>query len=400
MLKSLKTTFRVLCFLLAVYLTAKQIMLYIENPDASVISYKRFNENPEDKYSTVSFCFANDPSVIYNDDLKELYPSKGPEEPSFKEDYGKLLQGENSSVTNQHDMWNRIDAVDPGKFINQLHTFISEANFYTKDETDSLRYKKTLIEDANMEALNSLFYLSYQDPDHFCFTRQSESVGPLISKRKKDEISFDFNSIIDFENFRSYNGYFRVYIHYPRQLIRKFDEPTYEVLFQAIGPDIIEVSLAISYVSVLKKRPDANKKCNASLIDDDTEFKIKLSKEIGCVPIYWISTIKSNVSLERCNTVVQYQQIHSLIKNSTAFMNSYDPPCIELMTPVNVQEKLSGSLAGGRLLFTIPYVTEAFQEIQNVNAFSFETLWSSAGGFVGIFLGYSLLQVPELFDIN
>ena len=44
----------------------------------------------------------------------------------------------------------------------------------------------------------------------------------------------------------------------------------------------------------------------------------------------------------------------------------------------------------------ISHNTEDFQEIVNVKAFDVETLWSSVGGFIGIFLGYSLLQVPEL----
>ena len=39
---------------------------------------------------------------------------------------------------------------------------------------------------------------------------------------------------------------------------------------------------------------------------------------------------------------------------------------------------------------------ETYQEILNVKSFNVEALWSSIGGFVGIFLGYSLMQVPEL----
>ena len=42
------------------------------------------------------------------------------------------------------------------------------------------------------------------------------------------------------------------------------------------------------------------------------------------------------------------------------------------------------------------YLDNKYQEIVNEREFSFETFWSSVGGFVGIFMGYSLLQIPEL----
>ena len=38
-----------------------------------------------------------------------------------------------------------------------------------------------------------------------------------------------------------------------------------------------------------------------------------------------------------------------------------------------------------------------FQEIENVKDFGIESCWSAIGGFVGIFIGYSLRQLPEIF---
>ena len=88
------------------------------------------------------------------------------------------------------------------------------------------------------------------------------------------------------------------------------------------------------------------------------------------------------------------------MSNRSLIMNSYDQPCIEMMIPINVHEGKGTDLAVGFLSLSIPYATDIFQEIQNVKDFNIETLWSSAGGFVGIFLGYSLLQIPEIFDVK
>ena len=41
---------------------------------------------------------------------------------------------------------------------------------------------------------------------------------------------------------------------------------------------------------------------------------------------------------------------------------------------------------------------KTYQEIVNERDFGFESFWSSVGGFVGIFLGYSLLEFPDLLD--
>ena len=52
------------------------------------------------------------------------------------------------------------------------------------------------------------------------------------------------------------------------------------------------------------------------------------------------------------------------------------------------------------LKIVIRYSTEIYQEISNIRDYNLDTLWSSVGGFIGIFLGYSLLQLPELLQVD
>ena len=83
-------------------------------------------------------------------------------------------------------------------------------------------------------------------------------------------------------------------------------------------------------------------------------------------------------------------------------MSSYHPPCVEMRIPVSVHREISknnGGVEKGKLKLYLSYTTEDFQEIVNVKAFDVETLWSSVGGFIGIFLGYSLLQIPEILTV-
>ena len=45
----------------------------------------------------------------------------------------------------------------------------------------------------------------------------------------------------------------------------------------------------------------------------------------------------------------------------------------------------------------ILYEDNIYEEIQNAKSFDLESFVSGVGGFIGIFLGYSILQLPELF---
>ena len=400
MLQSTKLTFRILCFILAINLTVEQMQRYIENNDTSVMSYKHFNSN-ENKYPIFTFCFASDPNILYNDELKELYPLKNPKNDQSKENYNKILKGFSSPLANQTDIWEKIRSIEIRKLTHLLHTFIHMVNFNSKSKTKSRKYDRTLNESKNLVELRQFLYLSHQDPDQICFSRQTESTDDSDLLRKTDEVWIDLNPIIDSTTANKYNGYFRTYMHYPGQLIRNLDKPAYEITIEEfIGVTKLKVSVTVSFVSVLRKRPSANKKCNASLTDDDTEFRLKIVQRIGCIPIYWIGIVEDEDDLKPCKSVDNHQNIYSLIKNSSLVMNSYNQPCIEMMVPINLIEDRNPYLLPGYLILTIPYATEMFQEIQNVNDFDIQSLWSSVGGFVGIFLGYSLLQIPELFDVE
>ena len=41
-------------------------------------------------------------------------------------------------------------------------------------------------------------------------------------------------------------------------------------------------------------------------------------------------------------------------------------------------------------------VNDKFQVIENSRGFTAENCWSAIGGFIGIFVGWSLMQVPHL----
>ena len=69
----------------------------------------------------------------------------------------------------------------------------------------------------------------------------------------------------------------------------------------------------------------------------------------------------------------------------------YTPPCKELRTSGKFVN--NGFVGYDALILQLDYMTNTFKIIVNTQAFSVKDLWSQIGGFIGIFLGYSLLQV-------
>ena len=79
-------------------------------------------------------------------------------------------------------------------------------------------------------------------------------------------------------------------------------------------------------------------------------------------------------------------------------LNRFHESCTE-MTIVSSIQFGSTTLETEKRRFEIKvnHLTESYQEIANKKDFSGEALWSSIGGLVGIFLGYSMMQVPDSF---
>ena len=79
------------CTFFAVYMTMKQLLQFIENKDASSISYIQFNHSPKDKYPTYSLCLQG--LSIYSFQFEKLFYALGIDSPQ----YVGILKGEHGT---------------------------------------------------------------------------------------------------------------------------------------------------------------------------------------------------------------------------------------------------------------------------------------------------------------
>ena len=77
-------------------------------------------------------------------------------------------------------------------------------------------------------------------------------------------------------------------------------------------------------------------------------------------------------------------------------MSSYDPPCIEMTSVVKSTRDLEQRDQQFQMI--IQYVQSFYQEIENKKAYHFEFYFSSVGGFIGVCVGTSMMEIPKAFE--
>ena len=51
---------------------------------------------------------------------------------------------------------------------------------------------------------------------------------------------------------------------------------------------------------------------------------------------------------------------------------------------------------GDHSFLQISYVEKYYEKITQEEDFGFQDFWANLGGFIGIFLGYSMMQIPDI----
>ena len=378
-------SFQIVCFSVAGYFIVQQFQVYNSNQDLSYVSYKKFNDMPQDLYPLLSFCVYSSTTneMLMQDKMSNMNSTLTP----FL--YSDMLKGY-ANISNEFTQTSfddvTIDFFDD--MILWFHTNLKGNNY------------KNLWNSWWNDTQDAPFYISYQDPFYRCFTRKWAYVKNEIIKEEVLEI----NATKLFEKPRRK---IRVYFHYAGQLIRQLEKYAMEFRKQDFrqGDDILgsdQVLLDLNVVDVLRKRPDSFHPCNQSLINDDMEYINIVVEEIGCIPTYWerfASNIsKSFASLPPCNTTEQYLHLFNYYLPEEDVSNvtyRYMQPCEYLTTEVLVRTEVRDKTYKytDKLRFEVKYHTEIYKEAINKQACTLGNLWSSIGGFIGIFLGFSLLQV-------
>ena len=374
-------------------MSVSQIIRYLENRDTSSISYKILNQTPKDRYPTYSVCL-NGPTIFWKQEkllFKRLGLSSEQYVHTLKNNDGWRYEYDPSSQLYSKEYMSMHD-------ISKVH--FEEIQLRTEDVfeavnlvTGDLRLRKNQKNSTKKPQLRTIpFHIGFQAVDLVCFTR--DSIDETGSTRQRDIITlksdlFNLGKQLDLK--------IQIIVHYPGQLVREIDKPAYRSTLAAYrNRASIPLQLKISHITTLRKRARSNIPCNDTAEEDDRKFQAKLINVIGCIPLYWDYMRERHTGFGTCMSLNDVKRANYFVRNYNDILLSYDPPCIEMKTLVDFRRAEFQINRKGRI--RVFYIDKTYQEIENIQDFSFETFWSSLGGFIGIFLGCSVLQIPKILD--
>lgn len=399
--RRLKHILSMFCFFMAVYMILILLERYVENRDATTVAYKKYNEREIDKYPTFSFCFSGENFHWYNDhnifDAYELNATQ----------FESMLKGQDSrkyEFDQTSQTYKRQEVLmdeRKHKFFEKFHLQISDILSNEKFATESSEdYSNHDDRTSGMGNATKMF-VNYQNAETICFTRSSNDSLDLV--RIYDMLSFN-RSIL----FLYPNTMLDIYIHYPGQLIKVFDNPSFSSAFHDTGfapTDLTSNSLLefrIFQQTILRKRPNSKVGCNDQIENHDEDLKLAAIRKIGCVPIYLKHSLPEEANIAECKSKEDMKKAFKIIKSFKRIIDSTDKPCVEMFVASSYgwipQKKFDPSYPENlkEVAVRFLYRDKYYQEIEYVRDFGFESFMSGVGGFVGIFLGYSLRQIPEL----
>lgn len=376
-------SFTLICFFFAIYITTDQFKKYFKNEDISSFKIKSFSGQTTNRYPDISICYIVANKSFYN---KRNFPYK---------------------MTSLFEIFNDSNRNDGNDFTPQ---------------------PMGVFEDAWVNSRNGIssHYRSFRDRTGQPMDRNVvtwlNAITPCVTL-KLDYTPFDVlsrqNVYLNIEKMQKFK-FMGVFIHHPGQLIKGIgstytsDMSNAAALWMRIpGKYTPERNLAdvfITQVKILKRRSKPDDPCNEDLYDDDGRWVQEASRLLGCVPVFWKNIplyFNNSTKSIPCTTYGQYMEAYKYAKNTGKIAMSYDPSC-QTTTSISYSRIGSASKAGiyklilnelnlkELILLRISYKITEFEDITNERLFNQWDLFSQVGGTIGLLLGFTFLQIPDI----
>ena len=394
LIQGIVKVFQTTCFALAAYMTYLQFERYMENGDISSINFRTFNSQKIDTYPSFSMCLKGLNGEIYEQD--------------------QILS-----------MWNDVEYEKGAKmYQDALQGGGNFSNFIVKKNFDNITLDflndifisiQTHTKEGDFRQHDKLpIYNSYQDTRYICFTRDIKFEQNLLLNKEKVFL----NPVI----IANRSLTLMIFLHQEGELTKQLlsdHEPLIEFKYQdfmelfAMYEELYKTKsfytadIRISQVEVLRRRADSTIPCHDQYEEhnEDREWILEVMKLVGCIPSFWrryyysinnMKTLKSKLDI--CNNASDYVHINKYTShyNKMKKRNPKLKSCKQTSIFANVDIFWRGH-EKHEFLMQLSHINEEYKETLNTKGFNDETLLSAVGGYIGIFLGYSLLQLPSMF---
>ena len=201
----------------------------------------------------------------------------------------------------------------------------------------------------------------------------------------------------------SKEGLFSVSLSYPNQWLR-YSNQKISWNQEVFTNESYAMKFYMSTLEIMEYRNKRSKPCSNNWRQEDHEIRNEIIRRVKCYPPYWKNQQKNdkfeyptcakkdmrmiymNVScdnyIEPCRTISKASWYGSEVST-----NSYD-------------DKFEGGYPGRYILMYFSFPRKMFKEIYLVQSFTLETMIGNGGGYIGLCLGYSFLQLPAFLHTS
>lgn len=418
-----------ICLVATFYLVGISFLHYVENNDASAVNTRKYNSRSMDVYPTYTLCLVDDRAEKESFKHGGMYrtgyiaANQGISWPNgwggrkAWHKYRDFLRGNESKDKLKGKERQIMSEIDFRNATQPLAKFMKGIEVAERFEKDLGRQKEIFSPDItsidrndpkNRSTYESMLYLSHQSPNTLCYTRK------LTNKRSHKKVYEKLIFLAREVYMKSISDIF-LYVHHPGQFHRrKIQALRVNVYYGENNIHAYNRNYDIEIVTtdIFRKRTDANEKCNDEIDLHDDRHWIKGAVEIlKCIPPFWKAFYEwQNSTFSTCKTPEQFQMVTKVLLRDEEEAG-YTQPCAEMSVGVVKSEfednlytsmKHQGTTSArdlGNLTINVKYPKSTYHEILNRREITFDSFWSSTGGFVGMFLGYSVMQVPQIIFV-
>ena len=395
------------CLAASIFMVSEHLRKYLENKDTSSVEFKKFQNEKTNVYPSLTVCFSVDAVHMFRDFTRKHGNITS-------QDLSSALKGKPELISDLEKAVKILTKITRLKNGNKIFSTAMNGLIVGYDEDYFLHQgsevirNKTGVEGFRLLTNSSIFFLSYQDPETRCFTRNLTYEPGLVIQKEY--------MLLDLPTLKQLGlSLMCIYVHHHHQLMRTMEAPS--LVIRTPTKYNIEdefKQIRINNIRVFRQRPNSKERCDENLLNDDGEWMRAVSQSVGCIPVYWKYMVSENYRLDNlmdqkapvCKTFSAYRQIYSNFILHKWNTTAYIPPCNKMKVSSDVQisahndPSVSKELQSRNLnLLQFLYLTNEYEEIMNVKSVDLEDLFSQIGGSVGILLGYSILQIPTLISM-
>ena len=372
---------------------------YFQNEDVSQVTSQEFHKEKDNLYPSVTICTS---SIFYDENLQA---------------YGDGVNVSTYSDFMAGKYWDdRLVEVDYDKVTLNFSKYLLGVGMWTADWSNvdisqNDRGREYFLYDHRMKVKHNTseigrntvelnkwtpyFYHSYRAISQKCFTVDI----PYTPLQKVWTFGVVFDGDVFPNGIRPSYYEFGVKVHYPGQFLdSKMEKYVWNDQIWGLTPNSSEyltMRFQIQKMEVMKNRNTMINRCHAKWMEQDTRIMFEKLGEVGCRPPWW----KYNEDFPVCrskDTVKMFQKLN---------LTNYTPACQSIQKILYTYQEFEGVedwtqewLDEANSIFEVllEFQDGTYIEIQRIRAYSIQDLVGDMGGYLGLFLGFAFLQIPEL----